>query len=106
MIDGDNGEVYAKFFEMIRDRYRKRKQKRSVKRVERNTTIPYEVLEAYILLLQKEMEKSLNRQNRLLNALGKYKEKLQFGTFAVGKNVIMLEESSLVGDFSCILFCG
>ena len=106
MIDGDNGEVYAKFFEMIRDRYRKRKQKRSVKRVEHNTTIPYEVLEAYILLLQKEMEKSLNRQNRLLNALGKYKEKLQFGTFAVGKNVILLEESSLVGDFSCILFCG
>ena len=98
MIDGDNGEVYAKFFEMIRDRYRKRKQKRSVKRVEHNTTIPYEVLEAYILLL--------NRQNRLLNALGKYKEKLQFGTFAVGKNVILLEESSLVGDFSCILFCG
>lgn len=106
MLDGENGEVYAKFFEMIRERYRKRKQKRSTKRIDRSSTIAYEVLEAYIMLLQKEMEKSLNRQSRLQSALGKYKEKLQFGSFSVGTNVWKFEDESGLGDFDCLLFCG
>ena len=87
--DGDNGEVFGRLVEALRDKYarrRRRGRRNSLPDASSPRVVSYELFEAYLSVLRKELHRSQLLQSKLVAMVDKYKEKLQFGSFAMGTN--------------------
>ena len=87
--DGDNGEVFGRLVEALRDKYarrRRRGRRNSLPDASSPRVVSYELFEAYLSVLRKELHRSQLLQSKLVAMVDKYKEKLQFGSFTMGTN--------------------
>ena len=87
--DGDNGEVFGRLVEALRDKYarrRRRGRRNSLPDASLPRVVSYELFEAYLSVLRKELHRSQLLQSKLVAMVDKYKEKLQFGSFTMGTN--------------------
>lgn len=87
--DGDNGEVFGRLVEVLRDKYarrRRRGRRNSLPGASSPRVVSYELFEAYLSVLRKELHRSQLLQSKLVAMVDKYKEKLQFGSFTMGTN--------------------